>query len=300
MSLILLLAQATEGAGTGGAQTTPEQGLDYFMALAMQYAIPTLKALAILLVAWMLSGWASDAAKRLFDRTRFDPTLARFFSNFAKWGMLVLGVLAAIGALGVQLTVFAAVIGAAGLAIGLALQGSLGNIAAGIMLLIFRPFKIGDVVEVAGETGTVTDLDLFTTSLDTADGRRVILPNGQVFGNVIENITYHPVRRVDVAVGVAYSADVDRTRAVLEAAARRVPGGLADPEPGVGLVGLGASSVDWTVMVWARRDDIGLVKQATIRSVKLALDEAGIEIPFPQTTVTFGGAVKVEGEPIRR
>jgi len=297
MNLMYLLAQATGDAGKA-AEADPKpaaQGLEQYFALALDYAFPTLKAIVILAVVWVLAGWAKNAMRRVFERTKFDPTLARFFSNLARWAVLVLGVLAAIGALGVQLTVFAAVIGAAGLAIGLALQGSLGNIAAGIMLLVFRPFKIGDVVLVAGQTGTVVDLDLFTTSMDTPDGRRVILPNGQVFGNIIENITHHPHRRVDVTVGVAYSADIDRTRSVREAAAKRVPGGVADPAPGVGLVGLGPSSVDWVVLVWARREDIPAVKQATIRAVKMALDEAGIEIPFPQRTVTIAGPVKVEG-----
>lgn len=295
MNAMYLLAQAAGDAGKApGSDQPPAQGLDHYFELALQYAIPTLKALIILLIVWFLAGWARNAMRRLFDRTKFDPTLGRFFSNIARWAVLVLGVLAAISVLGVQLTVFAAVIGAAGLAIGLALQGSLGNIAAGIMLLVFRPFKIGDVVNVAGQLGKVSDLDLFTTSLDTPDGRRVILPNGSVFGNTIENITHHPHRRADVAVGVSYGADVDRTRAVLEAAIRRVPGALADPAADVVLVGLGASSVDWMVRVWARRDDFLAVKQATVRAVKMSLNEAGIEIPFPQTTVTFGGAVRVE------
>jgi small conductance mechanosensitive channel len=294
MAWTALLPQGAKGGGAGG-EPGKAPGLENYFALALDYAVPTLKALVILAVVWVLAGWARNAMRRVFERTKFDPTLARFFSNLARWAILVLGVLAAISVLGVQLTVFAAVIGAAGLAIGLALQGSLGNIAAGIMLLVFRPFKIGDAVLVAGQSGTVVDLDLFTTSLDTPDGRRVILPNGQVFGNIIENITHHPMRRVDVTVGVAYGADVDRTRAVLEGAVRRVPGGVADPAPSVALAGLGASSVEWTVFVWARREDFGAVKQATVRGVKYALDEAGIGIPYPQMTVTMGGAVRVEG-----
>lgn len=288
MNLLLMLAQANEGAGAPVADKS-------WVALAISYAPKILGALVILLVVWILAGWTRNTMKRVFERTKFDPTLSRFFANLARWAVLVMGALAAVSVLGVQLTVFAAVIGAAGLAIGLAMQGSLGNIAAGIMLLVFRPFKIGDVVLVAGQTGTVIDLDLFTTSLDTPDGRRVILPNGQVFGNIIENISHHPQRRVDVAVGVAYSADIDRTRSVLEAAAKRVPGSVPDPAPGVGLVGLGQSSVDWVVQVWAHRDDIPVVKQATVRAVKYALDEAGIEIPFPQRTVTIARPVKIEG-----
>jgi small conductance mechanosensitive channel len=218
-------------------------------------------------------------------RARIDATLSRFAAKASRWAILVLAVLGCLGLFGINVTTFAALIGAAGLAIGLAFQGTLGNLAAGVMLLVFRPFKVDDAVNVAGELGKVYEIGLFTTCLDTFDNRRIIIPNGQVFGSIIENISHHDVRRADVPVGVDYGAGIDETREVLTRAALSVPGRLTDREPQVVLSGLGASSVDWEVRVWAAAADFLAVKQATIRAVKTELDGAGIGIPFPQMDV---------------
>lgn len=199
--------------------------------------------------------------------------------------MLVLIILACLSVFGVETTSFAAVLGSAGIAIGLALQGTLGNFASGIMLLMFRPFQVGDVVTIGGVTGKVNEIELFTTTLDTFDNRRFIIPNGSVFGSTIENISFHPQRRADVDVGVSYSADIDRTREILSQVAQNIPGILYNPEPAVLLLDLGDSSVNWSVRVWAPADQFFDVKQATTRAVKLALDDAGIGIPFPQMDV---------------
>jgi small conductance mechanosensitive channel len=192
-----------------------------------------------------------------------------------------------LGTFGVKTTSFAAVLGAAGLAVGLALQGTLSNFAAGVMLLIFRPFKVGDTVDIGGKRGKVDEIDIFFTILDTPDNRRFILPNGQVFGAAIENVTFHAIRRADVLVGTDYAADLDETRAVLEAAAALVPGQSPDKPSQVVLVGMGASSIDWEVRVWAPKDTFLDVLQASRRAVKQALDSAGIGIPFPQVDVNF-------------
>jgi small conductance mechanosensitive channel len=183
---------------------------------------------------------------------------------------------------GGETTSFAALIGAAGLAIGLAFQGTLSNFAAGAMLLIFRPYKVGDEVNVAGYTGTVREIELFTTAIDTPDYRRIIVPNSSIFGAVIENVTHHPVRRFSVGVGTAYSADIDETRRVLERAVRSVVQVAPTPAPAVVLLELGASSVNWNVQAWAKREAYGDAKQAVTRAVKIELDESGIGIPFPQ------------------
>jgi len=253
--------------------------------LIVQYGTSAVGALVMLFVAWIIARICARLVTRGLERAKFDVTLTRFFGRMVKWLILLLAVLMCLSVFGVETTSFAAVIGATGLAIGLAFQGALGNFAAGVMLLVFRPYKVGDVVNVGGQLGKVFEIDLFTTVLDTFDNRRIVMPNGAVFGSTIENITHHPQRRADVDVGVGYAADIDRTREVLAAAAASVEGGLADPEPAVVLLGLGASSVDWSVRVWANADDFGAVKQATIRAVKMALDEAGIEIPFPQMDV---------------
>jgi len=173
---------------------------------------------------------------------------------------------------GIQTTSFAAIIGAAGLAIGLAFQGTLSNFASGAMLLLFRPFKVGDVVNVAGHTGTVFEIDLFSTTLDTPDNRRIILPNSKVYGTTIENKSYHATRRVDVSVVVDYSADIDRVREVLSEVASDVVNVLEEPAPQVVLMKLNASSADWTVRLWVKTEDYGTVRQEALRSVRLKLD----------------------------
>jgi small conductance mechanosensitive channel len=239
----------------------------------------------VLCAGWIFAGWVGGVARKALARAKIDETLTKFLSKLARWGVLLLVVLACLSVFGVETTSFAAVIGSAGIAIGLAFQGTLSNFAAGIMLLMFRPFNVGDVINVAGQTGKVNEIELFSTTLDTFDNRRFIIPNGQIFGSTIENITYHSQRRADVALGVSYAADIDRTREVLTQAARSVPGALNDPEPSVILLDLGDSAVHWSVRVWAESDEFGDVKQATTRAVKVALDEAGIEMPYPQMDV---------------
>jgi len=251
----------------------------------VDYGMRLIGALLLLLVAWVLSAWVKGFVIRALERARFDLTLTKFFASAARWVLLVLIGLAALSAFGVETTSFAAIIAAGGLAVGLALQGTLSSFAAGIMLLVFRPFKVGDSIRTAGASGTVDEISLFTTSLDTFDKRRVIIPNSAVVGANIENVSHHSRRRADVAVGTDYGADIDRTRTVLEEAVSGVSGALSDPAPQVVLAGLGGSSVEWEVRVWASSSELSAVKQATIRAVKLALDGAGIGIPFPQMDV---------------
>ncbi len=254
-------------------------------AVILEYARNIAIALVILVVTWIVSNAVKGMTVKALQKSKIDSTVSRFLGSLIKWGVMLLGVVAAMGRVGIETTSFAAAIAGASLAIGMALSGSLGNFAAGIMLLVFRPFKAGDVVSMAGVTAKVTEITMFATILDTADNRRIILPNNSVFGATIENATFHTERRVDVAVGTDYSADLDKTREVLEAAAGRVPGRLSDRDVQVVLAELGASSVDWSIRVWAKTSDFFPVREATIREVKLALDEAGIGIPFPQMDV---------------
>lgn len=244
-------------------------------------------ALVAIVVAWMIAGWASRSLRNGLEKKSFDATLTRFFSNMLRYLILIGAGLGILGVFGVETTSFAAVIGAAGLAVGLAFQGTLSNFAAGMMLLIFRPFKVGDLVKVAGCTGTIEQIDLFTTEFRTLDSRRVIVPNGSIFGAVIENITYHPTRRVDIDVGTDYGADIEETRGVLEGMVDGIEGVLDEPAPQIFLKGLGSSSVDWQVRVWCETERYWDVWQATITQTKKALDGAGIGIPFPQTDVHF-------------
>lgn len=249
---------------------------------AYQLGLRAIYVLVLLTLAWTLSSWAASVVRAALTRVKFDETLTLFLSTLMRWTILLLAALSCLSYFGVQTTSFAALIGAAGLAIGLAFQGTLSNFAAGAMLLIFRPYKVGDMVNVANYTGKVAEIELFTTAIDTTDNRRIIVPNSSIFGAVIENITYHAVRRADVTVGTAYSADLDQTRAILDRAVRSVALVVPAPAPEIVLTDLGASSVNWQVRGWAKRESFGEAKQAIIRAVKLALDDAGISIPFPQ------------------
>jgi len=249
------------------------------------YAASAAGALLFLIIAFVVAGWVRRVISGTLTRTGVDITLAKFLGTIARWGIVILALVAALGMFGVETTSFAAIIGAAGLAIALSFQGALGNLASGVMLLLFRPFKVGDVVNTGGQIGKVDEIGLTCTTLDTPDNRRIIIPNGAVFGATIENMSHHAERRADVEVGCDYSADLDKTREVLARAAESVPGRLTSRDVQVVLTGLGGSSVDWQVRVWAPAADFFPVKEAAIRAVKIALDDAGIGIPFPQMDV---------------
>jgi small conductance mechanosensitive channel len=250
--------------------------------LVMAWGLRLLGVGVALYAAWIISGWARRAMLASFERTGFDATLWRFFANVVRYALLAAAVLGCLGVFGIQTTSFAALIAASGLAIGLAFQGTLSNFAAGTMLLVFRPFKVGDVVVVDGMTGTVQEIELFTTDLTTLDNRRVIMPNSSIFGNRIENLSYYPTRRIDLPVGTDYAADIDRTREVLEGVVAKTEGVLEDPPIQVVLAELGDSSINWKLRAWCNSEDYWDVWQRLIRNTKVALDEAGIGIPFPQ------------------
>ncbi|MEO1498132.1 MAG: mechanosensitive ion channel domain-containing protein [Planctomycetota bacterium] len=276
------LATTTHQLLAGDLQSISPDG---WYLIAVQGGMRVALAMIVLFLALTIAGWVSSTVRASLSRLKFDATLSKFLAKLSWWGVIAVAAISCLGYFGVETTSFAALLGAAGFAVGLAFQGTLSNFAAGAMLLIFRPFKVGDVVNVGDQLGTVDEIELFTTTLDTFDNRRIILPNSAVFGSTIENITYHPIRRVDVAVGAAYDADIDVTRATLETAASQTPGVLDTPEPAIILMELGASSVDWSVRVWAPTSDYLTVKQALLRSVKTQLDRADIGIPFPQMDV---------------
>jgi len=269
---------------------------DDFLVPWGTFGWPLVKAVILILVVLIAGRWVRQFVTKAAQRARVETTLARFFGNLARWTILVLGAVTILQTFGVEATSFAAAIAAIGFAIGMALSGTLGNVAAGVMLLIFRPFRVGDVVNAAGVLGVVDEIDLFTTTFDTFDKRRIIVPNGKIFGDIIENVTHHKVRRIEVPVGTAYSADVDAARAVLERVVHAVEGGQKDPPPQVFLAELGDSSVNWKLRVWADGAVYWDVHQRLVRDIKKALDGAGIGIPFPQREmhVPAGIVVRVE------
>ena len=259
------------------------------MSTLTGYAVKVIGVLLLIIVAWIISGLVGGKLTRVMTGRNMDVALAKFAGSVSKWVVLLVAGVAALGVFGVETTSFAAVLGAAGLAIGLAFQGSLGNVAAGVMLLIFRPFTVGDVVSTGGVVGKVDAIGLFAVTLDTPDNRRIIVPNSTVFGATIENITFHDVRRVDIAVGTDYTADLGTVRKVLEEAAASVQSKVADPEPQIFLKELGGSSIDWQVRVWGKTGDYWDVWQETTDKVKAALDAAEVGIPFPQMDVHVDG-----------
>ena len=264
---------------------TPE-----FIAAAIQnYVIPGVGALFMLVAAFIVAGWVKRITYKALEKAKVEITLTKFFSNFARYVVLTVAIVAILGYFGVETASFAAVLAAAGFAVGLAFQGTLSNFSAGVMLLVFRPFKVGDVVSVNGVTGGVEEIELFTTSLDTLDNRRIIVPNGAIFGATIENLTYHSRRRVDVNVGTDYSANLQQTRAVLISAGESVQNLLPNEPVDAYLLELGGSSIDWQVRVWTDPANYWDVREELTQAVKEKLDEAGIGIPFPQMDVHVDG-----------
>lgn len=287
------VSQSPAAAKAGEASSNTASHWDFSKWLSHDqlddHAAKVVGALCVLFTGWMVAGWVSRITYRSLKLAKIDETLSRFLTKFAWWSVLVLAVVVCLSIFKVETTSFAAAIGAVGFAIGLSFQGALGNFASGIMLLMFRPYKVGDVIVVGGQTGKVDEIDLLTTTLDTPDNRRIMIPNGSIFGSTIENTSYHLTRRIEIAVGASYSADIDLTYEVLMRAICAVPGILPTPTPEVVLLELADSAVNWSVRAWSTSADFGLVKQRAIRSIKLAMDQAGIEIPFPQMDVNLRG-----------
>jgi small conductance mechanosensitive channel len=249
---------------------------------AVSVGMNAIYALIIALVALWLSGSMRRRIVRLSQRSEtFDATLAKFLGSVVKYAILAFAAIFILGRFGIQTTSLAALIGAAGLAIGLALQGTLGNLAAGVLLVAFRPFKVGDFIEAAGHSGTVREISLFTTELATVDNVQIIIPNGDVFSSPIVNYSAHDTRRCDMVFGVAYDSDLKKTEQVLTGIVTGDARVFADPEPFIKVTNLGDSSVDFTVRAWCKAGDYWDLKFDLTRAVKDAFDEHGIDIPFP-------------------
>jgi small conductance mechanosensitive channel len=253
--------------------------------MAANYLLKGVAFIAILLVGRYLARWVRDLIRGGLDAPGADRTLTRFAGNFAYYGIFLLALFAGLETVGIETASFVAVLAAASFAVGLALQGTLANFAAGIMLLIFRPFSVGDYVDIAGETGFVREIQLFFTRMETRDNRLIIVPNSDIFGATIENIFANDEIRVDCDVGTDYPADIDDTRDVLLEAARSVDDRIEERGEQAALVELGGSSINWQVRIWATPDDYFRLKQELTRQVKYKLDEADIGIPFPQMDV---------------
>ena len=245
-----------------------------------------LAAIAILLLGWIISKWLQARVQALGRRHKhLDDMLFDFLSSILRYVVLGFTVLFVLNTFGVQTTSIVAVIGAAGLAIGLALQGTLSNVAAGVMLILFRPVRTGDFVEVAGKMGTIKQINLNFTELADLSNVQVIVPNAQVWGNVITNYSTNPTRRAEWTFGVGYGANLKTAETIIRETIMSDSRAHADPEPFIQVTNLGESSVDFLVRVWCDADVFFAFKADMTRRVKEALDQGGVDIPFPTRTI---------------
>ena len=254
-------------------------------ALALTYGVQIIQAIVIFVIGRWVAKALRNVADRLMKRGNMDDMLRKFLRNIVYALLLTFVIIAAIGALGVQTASLVAVIGAAGLAVGLALQGSLANFAAGVLMIIFRPYKIGDLVNLAGTEGFVEEVEIFTTVLRTPDKTKIIIPNGQVMAEQIINYTEAENRRMDLVVGIGYEDDIDKAREVILGAIRNSDYVLEDPAPKVTVAELGDSSVNLAVRPWVKSQTYAPASHEVTERIKKALDQAGVSIPFPQRDV---------------
>jgi len=249
------------------------------------YGTKIIAAIAILIVGRLVIGVVARIVRRLMTKANVDETLTKFLVSLTRILLMTFVIIAALSALGVQTTSFVAIIGAAGLAIGFALQGSLANFAAGVMLIIFRPFKSGDYIEAGGTSGVVEEISIFNTILKTLDNRRVIVPNGKITGDNITNYSALEIRRVDLVFGIGYGDDLKRAKDILVQIVSGDDRILRDPAPTVAVSELGDSSVNFVVRPWVKTVDYWSVYFDLTERVKTTFDEKGISIPFPQRDV---------------
>lgn len=260
----------------------PDQIIAMLQAYLAEYGLKLIAALAIFFVGRIVVRWLQRLTERVLTKGKADPMIVGFVSSLVYIGLMAFVVLAALGQLGIQTTSLIAVLGAAGLAIGLALQGSLSNFAAGFLMIVFRPFKVGDFIEGAGVAGTVESIQMFTTTIRSGDNKTIIVPNGSLANGNIVNFSAKPTRRVDMVFGAAYGADIQQVRDLLKQIINDESRVLKEPEPLVAVGELADSSVNFVVRVWVKTSDYWPVFYAITEQVKLRFDQADIEIPFPQ------------------
>ncbi len=264
---------------------TREDLTEMLMTTGVDFGINLVTALAIFYIGRIVANFLTKALRTVLQKQEVDKTLETFVCNLVRMALLVFVVIAAISAVGIQTTSFIAVLGAAGLAVGLALQGSLSNFAAGVLIVLFRPYKVGDWVEAAGVSGGVTSVQILTTILKTGDNKVVIVPNSQIMDSIITNYSANDTRRIDMVVGVGYGDDLDKVRKALEelvAADDRI---LTDPACQIAVSELADSSVNFVLRPWVATSDYWSVKFDLTEAIKKRFDEDGISIPFPQQDV---------------
>jgi small conductance mechanosensitive channel len=267
------------------SQATETTVVEKMIEALSLYGMKIISAVLIILVGLWISKKIKSCFLKTLQKKKVDPTLIGFFASMLHGGLVIFVVISAISKLGVQTASFVAVIGAAGLAVGLALQGSLSNFAAGILLILFKPFKVGNFVKAGGEAGVIVEVGIFTTEMKTPDNVQIIIPNSTIMGSAITNVSAHPTRRIDMTLGVGYGDDLNKAKQIMEdllAADERV---LKDPVATIAVANLGDSSVEFVIRPWVNSADYWSVKFDFTKAVKEKFDAEGISIPYPQTDV---------------
>ncbi|MDW7711786.1 MAG: mechanosensitive ion channel [Deferrisomatales bacterium] len=262
-----------------------EFSADRLLEAVQFWGLTAVMAVAIFVIGRIAARVVRNSLRAALRRGKVEETLVSFAANLTYALLMVIVVIAALNQLGIQTTSFIAILGAAGLAVGLALQGSLANFAAGILMIIFKPFKVGDFIDAAGTMGIVEEIELFTTKLRTPDNKQIIIPNNQITNGNITNFSAKDTRRVDLVVGVSYGDDLGKVKAVLEDILKKDQRVLADPEPTIGVLQLGESSIDFAVRPWVASGDYWPTLFDLNRTIKERFDAEGIAIPFPQRDV---------------
>ena len=262
-------------------QSIPPNILEMITVWSMNVA----GAIVVLVGGFFVARMMRRAVHKGLERTALDRTLVPFAANLVYYGLIAVVLVAVLGLFGVPTTSIVAMIGAAGLAVGLALQGTLSHFAAGVMLLVFRPFGVDDYVEVGGQEGKVLEIGLYASVLETADRVRVIMPNSSIWSDTIRNYTASPIRRNDIPVGISYGDDINRAKSAILKILRDDPRVLEDPAPEVRVVGLGDSAIDLRAVPYCRSEDYWELRWVLIQRIKESLDDAGVSIPFPQRDV---------------
>lgn len=255
--------------------------------LLLSYAVNIVAAIAIVIIGMIVARIVSNTVNRLMLARKIDATVADFLSALVRYGIIAFTLIAALGRVGVQTASVIAVLGAAGLAVGLALQGSLSNLATGVLLVMFRPFRAGEYVDLGGVAGTVLNVQIFSTTMRTVDGKIVVIPNGKIIAGNIINFSREPVRRNEFIIGVAYDSDIDQVKKILTDIIQSEDRILKDREMTVRLNELGASSINFVVRVWSNSSDLQSVYWDVLERIKREFDANGISFPYPQMDVNF-------------
>jgi len=261
------------------------QWMTVAVEILAKYGLKIVLAILLFVIGKKVSRWIGELAKKGLTKSKMDPTLVGFLGNILNALLLAAVVIAMLDLVGIQTTSLVAVIGAAGLAVGLALQGSLSNFASGVLLILFRPFKQGDFITAGGESGVIEEITLFTTMMRTPDNKAIIVPNSTITGGSITNYSTKPTRRVDMVFGVSYKDDIRKVKSVIQSVLDTDERILNDPAPTIGILELADNSVNFAVRPWVKAPDYWDVFFSLNERMKLRFDEEGISIPFPQRDI---------------